>query len=133
MRVAALGLILVLTSCSVFRDDAAEAEKAEALALGAEAYRDNCASCHGMDGKGTEAIPDTEQVGGPDLTLLTVRYGGDYPRKFVTHVIDGRLEIFAHGTRQMPLWGTQMDDPEAQSTLSAIVEHVETLQRAPDK
>ncbi len=129
MRVAAFGLILVLTSCSAFTDDAADAEKAEVLAIGEEAYGVNCASCHGMDGRGIEPAPGSEQIGSPDITRLTIENNGQYPRDYVTYVIDGRIEILSHDTRAMPLWGSQAGDPEAEATLAAIVDYVETLQR----
>lgn len=129
MRVFALGLILSLAACSAFTEDTENGPKAERLAFGKEAFRDNCAACHGMDGHGSGPAAGAMKAGTPDLTQLAVKNHNVYPRDYVIYVMDGRVEIMSHGTREMPLWGTQLGDPEADALLFGIVDYIESLQR----
>jgi hypothetical protein len=39
------------------------------------------------------------------LTVLTNKNNGVFPFEAVYEVIDGRKEVAAHGTREMPIWG----------------------------
>jgi hypothetical protein len=48
------------------------------------------------------------QVSMPDLTTLVKNNGGVFPVARVYNVIDGREEIKAHGTREMPIWGKHL-------------------------
>ena len=41
----------------------------------------------------------------PDLTQLRKRHSGKFPFWQMYGVIDGRQEIMAHGSRDMPIWG----------------------------
>ena len=40
-----------------------------------------------------------------NLTVLTKKNNGVFPFEAVYEVIDGRKEVTAHGTREMPVWG----------------------------
>ncbi len=40
-----------------------------------------------------------------DLTQLSKKNGGVFPMNAVYDSIDGRRELKAHGTRDMPVWG----------------------------
>jgi hypothetical protein len=68
-----------------------------------EAFAKYCAACHGVGGRGG-AVPGLSKPA-PDLTKLTLRNGGMFPRESVARSIDGRGEIRAHGSREMPVWG----------------------------
>ena len=129
MRVLALGLIFALAACGALTEDTGNGAKSERLAFGKEAYRDYCAACHGMDGRGTGPASGAMKAGTPDLTQLASKNHDKYPRDYVIYVMDGRVEILSHGTREMPLWGTQLGDPEADALLSGIVDYIESLQR----
>lgn len=56
---------------------------------GALAFQQDCASCHGTDARGEGDFGRTLIRVPPDLTTLTQRYGGTYPRDFVMSTIDG--------------------------------------------
>jgi hypothetical protein len=43
------------------------------------------------------------------LTTLAQRNGGVFPAERVANSIDGRDLPLAHGTREMPVWGTVFD------------------------
>ena len=72
---------------------------------GKQAYDLQCAVCHGIDAKGNGFYTASLKVPPPDLTSLSKRNGGVFPVDRVTKVIDGRTEIAAHGSRDMPIWG----------------------------
>lgn len=78
---------------------------ADKLDIGKIEYEQSCATCHGLDGKGRGSIAQTFQLSVPDITTLTKRNGGVFPVSRVYDVIDGREEVKAHGTREMPIWG----------------------------
>lgn len=77
--------------------------------LGAELYARYCASCHGTraDGYGpaSSVLAGLLQIDVPDLTTLAERNEGHFPFLGVIHIIDGRLDVPAHGG-SMPLWGS---------------------------
>jgi mono/diheme cytochrome c family protein len=83
---------------------AAFAQKAK-LDPGKQAYELQCAICHGIDAKGNGFYTASLKVPPPDLTSLSKRNGGVFPIDRLIKVIDGRTEIAAHGSRDMPIWG----------------------------
>lgn len=97
---AVAGLTL-LTASSVCT---AQADSAD---LGRLEYEGNCATCHGLGGKGDGPMKQVLTKAPSDLTTLTKRNGGAFPNQLVWEIIDGRTSasIAAHGTREMPVWG----------------------------
>ena len=81
---------------------------AEQFDIGKREYDTSCANCHGRDGKGGGSFAQLLQVSMPDLTTLSKRNGGVFPISRVYNVIDGREEVKAHGTREMPIWGKHL-------------------------
>ncbi|MGB4466598.1 MAG: cytochrome c [Azovibrio sp.] len=73
--------------------------------LGALEYRNSCAACHGLEGKGGTEMGRLLRIQPPDLTLLQQKNGGVFPTARVYNTIDGRLDVQAHGSRAMPVWG----------------------------
>jgi mono/diheme cytochrome c family protein len=72
--------------------------------FGKREFEANCASCHGVDGKGRGPIVDLLRQSPPDLTQLAKKNGGILPMNRMYEVIDG-TGVKAHGTRDMPVWG----------------------------
>ena len=110
------------------------APAALAQQLGAADYAANCAGCHGVDGKGNVAamrgVPGYRSI---DLTLLSKKHGGVFPRQEVTAAIDGRHRMAAHFSGDMPRWGSQFqagsgDDAAAKHRIAALVDYIESLQ-----
>lgn len=75
--------------------------------LGKKEYETSCGVCHGMDAKGSGFLTASLKVVPSDLTVLTKNNGGVFPIDRISRVIDGRTEIAAHGSRDMPIWGTR--------------------------
>lgn len=90
-----LALALLVAGTSVLAQGKAD--------LGKREYDSNCASCHGVDGKGLGAYVDFLKRTPTDLTLLAKRNGGVFPISRVYEVIDGAGT--GHGSRDMPVWG----------------------------
>ncbi|MCG7493092.1 c-type cytochrome [Thalassobius sp. Cn5-15] len=144
--VAALGLVaglLTLAACAPSQDDAMP-EAGEGAAL----FVDNCAICHGADGRGADgsgAMPAKGLSPAADLTRLSAGNQGVFPRVHVLSVIDG-YNRGALGASRMPEFGgflggetvpvaltVAAEGDEMQLTpvprnLAALVAYLETIQ-----
>jgi mono/diheme cytochrome c family protein len=96
---------------------------------GAEMYRTYCASCHGLDGKGSGPAAAALKKTPPDLTLISKRNKGEFPAFRIAHIIYGYeiedgYEIEAvHGSRDMPVWGDYFRDRNRDEAMLAPREH----------
>lgn len=79
------------------------------LALGKKMFADNCAVCHGEDGKGNR------ELGAPNLTDKIWLYGSD-KQTIVAGIQNGRGGV-------MPNWGGRLPEP----TIKALTVYVHTL------
>ena len=79
------------------------------IALGRTDYRDNCASCHGMNGQGDGPMRSSLVKPPADLTTIAQRNGGQFPQELIWELIDGRWsgDGGPHGSREMPVWGQE--------------------------
>ena len=113
---------------------------ADAASTGKQDFDTNCASCHGVDGKGHgQALYVIPQVKPPDLTLLSKANGGVFPTDRVYKSIDGRNGIPSHERFDMPFWGTtfqregQEFTPASEAAVRAritkIVAYVKSIQQ----
>jgi hypothetical protein len=76
------------------------------------------------------AVPGYRPV---DLTQLSKKNGGVFPRQEVTDAIDGRRRFAAHFRGDMPRWGSQFhigdgDDAAVKRRISVLVDYIESLQ-----
>ena len=115
---------------------------ADRIDPGKSEYDVNCAVCHGLTGKGDGPYKLSMSKAPSDLTLLQRKNNGIYPFDRVYATIDGRAEMAAHGTREMPIWGRRYAvraadyyvdvpyDPEAyvRGRILALTEYVYRLQ-----
>lgn len=72
--------------------------------FGKREFEANCASCHGVTGKGNGVVVPYLSKSPPDLTLLAKNNQGVFPMARLYEVIEG-VNVPAHGTRDMPVWG----------------------------
>ena len=78
--------------------------------IGEREYTFKCAVCHGSSGKGDGPYVDSLREAPTDLTMLQKNNGGQFPFERVFEVIDGRANIKAHGSRDMPIWGNEYSE-----------------------
>ena len=105
---------------------------------GQDLFNFYCASCHGRDGKGRGPVVPALTVVPPDLTTLTARHGGEFPKAFVESFVTGNRAplVPAHGSKEMPVWGPifQALDPNPTANrvrIENIVAYIESIQGAP--
>ena len=73
---------------------------------GVDLFKEYCAVCHGNDAKGTGPAADALKKRPADLTQLQRKNGGTFPELHVMNYIKGDDVVAAHGSRDMPIWGT---------------------------
>src|SRR5512144_687959 len=78
------------------------------LTLGEQEFSRNCAVCHGNDGHGNGPAAPALRTPPADLTRIAERRGGKFPDAEIAAKIDGRFEVIAHGSREMPVWGVHL-------------------------
>jgi mono/diheme cytochrome c family protein len=97
-------------------------------------YINHCAACHGQDAKGDGPAATALKTAPTDLTTLAQKNGGKFPSNHVYSSIVGDLNVPAHGTAEMPIWGTvyramsKGHDPEVQQRVSNLTAYIESLQ-----
>ena len=143
--ICALALILAVAS---IRPIAAFAQNADVYhpaseehpTSGKQDFDNHCAPCHGGDGKGNgpelKVLPDIHPS---DLTRISLKNGGVFPRQKVVDMVDGRKVIPSHKRFDMPFWGvnfqqegkefTPDSEAKAKTRIDALVAYVESLQR----
>jgi mono/diheme cytochrome c family protein len=112
--------------------------RAPQLALESLTGRDSfylyCASCHGTGGMGNGPVSSALRTPPADLTTLARRNGGIFPRDRVAAFVEGSgREVPAHGSQDMPVWGTifrglETSEAATKVRLSNLVAYVESLQ-----
>ncbi len=102
---------------------------------GANNFSQYCVACHGTDAKGTGPLAKNLNPKPADLTGLTARNGGTYPRDMVFQVIDGRKKVKGHGGGDMPQWGETFlassgasDDEAVKRRIDSLVDYLATVQ-----
>lgn len=113
----------------------------EKIDLGKREFESNCASCHGISGKGNGPVAHLLKKAPADLTLIAKNNGGVFPISRLYEVIDG-TGVPSHGTRDMPIWGREYRiqagehygdmpyDPEVyvRARILALLEYINRLQ-----
>ncbi|HEX6315692.1 MAG TPA: c-type cytochrome [Gemmatimonadaceae bacterium] len=97
-------------------------------------FREYCAPCHGVTGRGDGPAAPALKAVPADLTRLSARNGGKFPDARVRRYIEGLDEISAHGSRDMPIWGRALRGlPGGESgmrlRIEALTRHLESLQQ----
>jgi mono/diheme cytochrome c family protein len=104
-------------------------------ASGGYLYNTFCASCHGATGAGDGAVAAVLRQRPPDLSTITQRSGGTFPRDRVYTIIDGRKPVAGHGSGEMPVWGDALRVTEGQDEaivrrrITALVQQIEIMQK----
>jgi mono/diheme cytochrome c family protein len=114
--VAALGLSLQVQA----------APAGDQIDIGKKEFEASCALCHGLGGKGDGPYePVLQGPNLPDLTTISKRNGGVFPKERIYETIDGRASVATHGTpREMPVWGNRFEP----ARIEALVAYLDRLQ-----
>jgi mono/diheme cytochrome c family protein len=98
---------------------------------GAQMFKDYCAVCHGMDGKGDGPAMEYLKAPPPSLRTLARRNDGKYPDTKVISVLQLGTSSKAHGTSDMPVWGPMFREHDGNVSVLRIhnlTEYIKTLQ-----
>jgi mono/diheme cytochrome c family protein len=101
---------------------------------GKDLYREYCAVCHGIAGKGDGPAAIALKTPPSDLTQISRKNGGKFPRLRVLNTINGESgEPAAHGSKDMPVWGSVFQHMNANSDIGTIrvhnlMEYIEEIQ-----
>ncbi len=100
-----------------------------------------CADCHGENGHGDGSKAFGLSVRPPDITRLSERNGGVFPRERLQAIIDGREVLKHHGDREMPAWGVwfkmeaeedlggaEGDEGTVERRIKGLIDYLESLQ-----
>jgi mono/diheme cytochrome c family protein len=102
---------------------------------GPHLYQEFCASCHGDTGAGDGPLGTTLPRRASDLTMLTQRNGGTFPRAAVLAVVEATRPVPAHAKPAMPNWREVFyrleygSERAVRKRIDALVAHIETLQQ----
>ena len=134
---AILATIVLLSSATLLSQQT-KIKKAPARytspASGQEMYTAYCASCHGRDAKGDGPAAKALKVPPANLTELAQKNNGKFPVDHVEAVLDGKQEVMAHGSKDMPVWGpvlsriSQGRPGETKQRISNLTRYLESLQ-----
>jgi mono/diheme cytochrome c family protein len=103
-------------------------------ASGKDMYVNHCAACHGAEAKGDGPAATALKTSPTDLTTLAKKNGGKFPANHVYSSIVGDLNVPAHGTPEMPMWGNVYSGmskgrhAEVQQRVSNLTSYIESLQ-----
>jgi Cytochrome C oxidase, cbb3-type, subunit III len=100
---------------------------------GTSDFQTYCTSCHGTEGKGDGLIAKSLPKHPPDLTKISARHDGAFPREQIFKTIEGRSG--AHTNVDMPVWAdvfaksqSSLGNDAAVARIEALVAYLVTLQ-----
>jgi mono/diheme cytochrome c family protein len=132
-------LLLAVAACATARKEPSIADPDPMLVkVGAELFVTYCASCHGADALGDGPAAPALRTPPPGLTRIAERSGGVFPESSIAMKIDGRFDLPAHGSREMPVWGARLadeipgfatGDEVARGRIASLMEYLRSLQQ----
>lgn len=101
---------------------------------GEEIFRDYCATCHGIDGRGDGPTAPALRCKVPDLTQISKRSGDKFPSVRIRNIIEGTETLTGHGSREMPIWGPIFHQVGEDQDLGNVrtdnlTRHIESMQQ----
>jgi mono/diheme cytochrome c family protein len=110
------------------------AEDKACVAWGKQLFANNCAACHGEEGRGNGPAANSLKTQPTDLRLISKTHEGKFPREWVEGFIEGSATLGSHGKREMPVWGqiftknSTLGPAGAQAAISALTDYIATIQ-----
>jgi mono/diheme cytochrome c family protein len=129
--------VAVCSACATAREKpSAPAPDPLLVEVGAGLFVTYCASCHGVDARGDGPAASALRTPPADLTRIAASSGGVFPESSAARLIDGRFDLPAHGSREMPIWGARLADQipgmatgeVARGQITSLVEYLKSLQ-----
>jgi mono/diheme cytochrome c family protein len=121
----ALAFVLILPTVGVAANEN-EADVSSLIGRGEASFVANCASCHGLDGRGDGSVAEYLTVKPSDLTKLAGGNAGEFPFDDVYQIVDGR-PVASHGSREMPVWGPAFKGMDETSSKQTVKEKIVEL------
>jgi mono/diheme cytochrome c family protein len=133
MTIAALGFSVVLILYSIPTSQHVVASQDQGyVEKGQKLFRQYCAVCHGVEAKGNGPAAAELKKQPADLTVIQKR-GEKFPTYRIMTWIDGEKAVPAHGTREMPIWGTVFRRTKGETAqhgeIYALMKYVESVQK----
>jgi mono/diheme cytochrome c family protein len=108
--------------------------------IGEPTFQRYCTACHGISGRGDGPAAKTLHPPPANLTTIAARREGRFPSAEIARFIDGRFDLPAHGSRDMPVWGERFgaDVPDpgvgesiARGQIASLLEYLKSIQQPP--
>jgi mono/diheme cytochrome c family protein len=99
-------------------------QRPTSVGRGEKLFQRNCASCHGLDGRGAGLVAASLKKQPSDLTMIP-RKNGKFPTEELLMSISGELSLPIHGSREMPVWGGVLKNGD----ILSLVRYIESIQR----
>lgn len=99
---------------------------------GKDLYRQYCAACHGVDGKGDGPAAVALKKAPSDLTHIA-RANNGFPEERMLRILRGEETVTAHGSQAMPVWGAVFSNMSpnielAQMRVHSLLNYLEKIQ-----
>lgn len=130
------GLLVVIT-CALGQAQQTIVKKVAAKPTvstsGKELFRQYCAVCHGTDGKGGGPAAAALKSSPTDLTQIAKNNSSRFPEDRMMRILRGEETVTAHGSQDMPVWGTILHNGTnnlelAQARVHGLLQYVEDIQ-----
>jgi mono/diheme cytochrome c family protein len=101
---------------------------------GRQMFTSYCAPCHGAQGRGDGPVAPALRTQPADLTGLAKAHHGKYPDTHIISVLRFGTEVSAHGSAEMPVWGTvftkmsKVNPQETDLRTANLTRYLQTLQ-----
>ncbi len=133
LTIAALGCAMLLMVGSIYSSHNVMASQDDGFAdKGRVLFNKHCAVCHGQDARGNGPAASQLKKQPADLTVIQKR-GEKFPTYKIMTMIEGEKVVPAHGTREMPIWGTvfrrTQDELRAEAYIYSLAKYLESIQR----
>ncbi len=133
-----VGWSLLLVSLVIMAGSNHPVSAENANNMGRQFFERYCSACHGMDGRGAGPVAPDLRTPPADLTRIAQRRGGQFPTAEIAASIDGRAQVRAHGSRDMPVWGERfseqvgggsLGEEVVRGNLLVLIQYLQSLQQ----
>jgi mono/diheme cytochrome c family protein len=136
--------VVAMRGEAVMAQTAKPMTEAEQITEGEAIFHLYCSPCHGRDARGGGPVAADLKTEPPSLREIAKRRGGKFDEAEVKAYVDGRSMPRAHGTPEMPVWGSlfryiaEVSDTlasdeagienKAQERITLLVKYLHTIQ-----